>query len=277
MVKKTTEEWMTIKVLSSIMKNMSAQKVIFLNQKGGVGKTTTAVNLGAALALKGKKVLLVDLDAQGNLTSSVSIDPRLPGTYEILVGDANAIDCCQPTHINNLTAIASNINMAGLNVELVDQEEREFFMKKTFAPLDEVFDYIFVDCPPSLGLVTVNAMVWADSVIVPMQCEYFAMEGLNLLMRSISNVKKTLNPSIRILGIVFTMYNKRQKLANDVVEDVTSYFSDLVFKTIIPRNVRLSEAPSHGLPIFAYDMSSKGAKAYAKLGEEVMQRVAEAR
>lgn len=277
MVKKTTEEWVTIKVLSSIIKNMSAQKVIFLNQKGGVGKTTTAVNLGAALALKGKKVLLVDLDAQGNLTSSVSIDPRLPGTYEILVGDANAIDCCQPTHINNLTAIASNINMAGLNVELVDQEEREFFMKKTFAPLDEVFDYIFVDCPPSLGLVTVNAMVWADSVIVPMQCEYFAMEGLNLLMRSISNVKKTLNPSIRILGIVFTMYNKRQKLANDVVEDVTSYFSDLVFKTIIPRNVRLSEAPSHGLPIFAYDMSSKGAKAYAKLGEEVMQRVAEAR
>ncbi|MCI6674660.1 MAG: ParA family protein [Sphaerochaetaceae bacterium] len=255
---------------------MSAQKVIFLNQKGGVGKTTTAVNLGAALAIKGKKVLLVDLDAQGNLTSSVSADPRLPGTYEILVGDAHAIDCCQPTHINNLSAIASNINMAGLNVELVDQEEREFFMKKTFTTVEDAFDYIFVDCPPSLGLVTVNAMVWADYVIIPMQCEYFAMEGLNLLMRTISNMKKSLNPGLKILGIAFTMYNKRQKLANDVVEDVTSYFRDLVFKTIIPRNVRLSEAPSHGLPIFAYDISSKGAKAYAKLGEEVMSRVAQA-
>lgn len=252
---------------------MSAQKVIFLNQKGGVGKTTTAVNLGAAIAMKGKKVLLVDLDAQGNLTSSVSADPRLPGTYEVLVGDAKVLDCCQPTHINNLSAISSNINMAGLNVELVDQEEREFFMKKTFAPVEEAFDFIFVDCPPSLGLVTVNAMAWADYVIIPMQCEYFAMEGLNLLMRTISNVKKTINPHLQILGIVFTMYNKRQKLANDVVEDVTSYFKDLVFKTIIPRNVRLSEAPSHGLPIFAYDISSKGAKAYEKLGEEVMERV----
>lgn len=251
---------------------MSAQKVIFLNQKGGVGKTTTAVNLGAALAIKGKKVLLVDLDAQGNLTSSVSADPRLPGTYQILVGDAKALDCCQPTHINNLFAIASDINMAGLDVELVDQEEREHFMEKTFAPLDDAFDYIFADCAPSLGLVTVNAMVWADAVVIPMQCEYFAMEGLNLLMRTVSNVKKSLNPRIRILGIVFTMYSKRQKLANDVVEDVSSYFSDLVFKTIIPRNVRLSEAPSHGLPIFAYDMSSTGAKAYAKLAEEVMER-----
>lgn len=234
------------------------------------------MNLGAALAIKGKKVLLVDLDAQGNLTSSVSADPRLPGTYEILIGDAQAIDCCQPTHINNLSAIASNINMAGLNVELVDQEEREFFMKKTFTTVEDAFDYIFVDCPPSLGLVTVNAMVWADYVIIPMQCEYFAMEGLNLLMRTISNMKKSLNPDLKILGIAFTMYNKRQKLANDVVEDVTSYFKDLVFKTIIPRNVRLSEAPSHGLPIFAYDISSKGAKAYEKLGEEVMDRVAQA-
>jgi len=159
---------------------------------------------------------------------------------------------------------------------LVDQEEREFFMKKTFTTVEDAFDYIFVDCPPSLGLVTVNAMVWADYVIIPMQCEYFAMEGLNLLMRTISNMKKSLNPGLKILGIAFTMYNKRQKLANDVVEDVTSYFRDLVFKTIIPRNVRLSEAPSHGLPIFAYDISSKGAKAYAKLGEEVMSRVAQA-
>lgn len=254
---------------------MSAQRIIFLNQKGGVGKTTTAVDLGAALALKGKKVLLVDLDAQGNLTSSVSADPRLPGTYEILTGQAAALDCCQPTHINNLSAIASNINMAGLEVELVNEEDREFFMKKTFAPLDEAFDFIFVDCSPSLGLITVNAMAWADSVIIPMQCEYFAMEGLNLLMKTIANVRKTYNPTLRILGIVFTMYKKHQKLAQDVVDGVTSYFKDLVFNTVIPRNVRLSEAPSHGLPIFAYDMSCAGAKAFMKLAEEVLSRGSE--
>jgi len=254
---------------------MKATKVIFLNQKGGVGKTTTAVDLGSALAKKGMKVLLVDLDAQGNLTSSVSADPRLPGTYEVLAGEANAIDSCQRTPVNNLYVLASNINMAGLNVELVNQEDRESFMKKTFEPLDDQYDFILVDCPPSLGLVTVNAMAWTEYVVIPMQCEYFAMEGLNLLMRTITNVKKAVNPSLRILGIVFTMYNKRQKLANDVVEDVTSFFSGMVFKTIIPRNVRLSEAPSHGLPINAYDASSSGSKAYDKLAEEVMQRVAQ--
>jgi chromosome partitioning protein len=254
---------------------MSAKKVIFLNQKGGVGKTTTAVNLGAALAQKGFHVLLVDLDAQGNMTSAVSADSRLPGTYEVMAGQVDALEACQPTPITNLYALSSNINMAGLNVELVDQDEREFFLKKTFAPLEKDFDYIFVDCPPSLGLATINAIVWTDYVIIPMQCEYFAMEGLNLLMRTIANVKKSLNTNLKIMGIVFTMYNKRQKLANDVVEDVSSYFSDLVFKTIIPRNVRLSEAPSHGLPINAYDASSAGAKAYAKLAEEVIDRVAQ--
>ncbi|MFA6844443.1 MAG: ParA family protein [Sphaerochaetaceae bacterium] len=256
---------------------MNAKKIIFLNQKGGVGKTTTAVNLGSALAQKGARILLVDLDSQGNLTSSVSADARLPGTYEVLTGQSKPSDSCQPTAFNNLFILASNINMAGLNIELVEQEKREFFLKNALSPLDDKFDYILADCPPSLGLVTVNAMVWAQYVIIPMQCEYFAMEGLNLLMRTISNVKKNLNPDLKILGILFTMYNKRQKLANDVVEDVSSFFSDLVFKTIIPRNVRLSEAPSHGLPINVYDASSSGAKSYNKLSEEVADRVVKAK
>lgn len=255
---------------------MNTKKVIFLNQKGGVGKTTTAVNLGSALAQQGNKVLLVDLDAQGNLTSAVSADPRLPGTYEVLAGQTEALDAIQPTPVNNLMVLSSNINLAGLNVELVDQEDRELFITKAFVPFEGVFDYIFIDCPPSLGLGTINALVWTKYVLIPMQCEYFAMEGLNLLMRTIANVKKSLNDQLQILGIVFTMYNKRQNLANEVVEDVTSYFSDLVFKTIIPRNVRLSEAPSHGLPINAYDGGSSGSKAYAKLAEEVIERVSQA-
>jgi chromosome partitioning protein len=206
---------------------MKATKAIFLNQKGGVGKTTTAVNLGSALAKKGFRVLLVDLDAQGNLTSSVSADPRLPGTYEVLAEEANAVDVCQRTPVNNLFVMASNINMAGLNVELVNQEEREFFMKRTFTGLDDQYDYIFVDCPPSLGLVTVNAMAWTEYVILPMQCEYFAMEGLNLLMRTITNVKKAVNPSIKSWG---SSPNVQQAATSchDVIEDVSSIFSDLV-------------------------------------------------
>lgn len=251
---------------------MSAKKIIFLNQKGGVGKTTSAVNLGAALAELGNKVLLVDLDGQGNLTSSVSGDSRLPGVYEVLTGEVDALTAVQYTPVNNLSLLAGGIDMAALNVELVDQEERELFIKKYFAPLEDQYDYIFLDCPPALGLVTVNALVWGDSVIIPMQCEYLAMEGLNLLMRTISNVRRTLNHSLEVCGILFTMFNKRQKLANEVVEDVSEYFPDKVFHTIIPRNVRLSEAPSYGLPINAYDKSCSGAKAYARLAREVIDR-----
>ena len=250
---------------------MQAKKIIFLNQKGGVGKTTTAVNVGSALARDGYKVLLVDLDSQGNLSSSVSADTSKPGIYEVLAGEAD-ISAIQTTPVNNLYCLSGGINMAGLAVELVDEDNREFFLKNALAPLEDSFDFIFADCPPALDLVTMNALCWANGVVIPMQCEYFAMEGLNLLLRTINSVKKKLNPSLEILGIVFTMYYKRANLNNEVVEDISTYFTDLVFKTMIPRNVRLSEAPSHGLPINAYDNSCSGAKAYAALAKEILSR-----
>ena len=250
---------------------MQAKKIIFLNQKGGVGKTTTAVNVGSALAKEGFKVLLVDLDSQGNMSSAVSADTSRPGIYEILAGEAD-FSAVQTTPVDGLFCLSGGINMAGLAVELVDEDNREFFLKNALASFDDKFDYIFADCPPALDLVTMNALCWANYVIIPMQCEYFAMEGLNLLLRTVNSVKKRLNPSLDVLGIVFTMYSKRANLNNEVVEDISTYFKDLVFDTKIPRNVRLSEAPSHGLPINAYDNSCSGAKAYAALAKEVISR-----
>ena len=226
------------------------------------------------MAQKGYKVLLIDLDAQGNLTSATSIDPRKPGIYEVIAQQCTVAQAVQQTPVNNLSAIASNINMAGLNIELVQEERREFFLAEALNGIEAQWDYILADCPPSLGLVTVNAMVWAKKVIIPMQCEYFAMEGLNLLMRTVGNMKKSLNPDLEVLGILFTMYSKRTKLANEVVEDITTYFDQLVFKTKVPRNIRIAEAPSHGLPINVYDASSSGSKAYKALAEEVIERVA---
>lgn len=251
--------------------NMQAKKIIFLNQKGGVGKTTTAVNVGSALAREGYKVLLVDLDSQGNLSSAVSADTSRPGIYEILAGEAD-LSAVQTTPVDGLFCLSGGINMAGLAIELVDEDNREFFLKNALSSFDDKYDYIFADCPPALDLVTMNALCWANYVIIPMQCEYFAMEGLNLLLRTVNSVKKRLNPALDVLGIVFTMYSKRANLNNEVVEDITTYFKDLVFETKIPRNVRLSEAPSHGLPINAYDNSCSGAKAYAALAKEVISR-----
>ncbi|MFA6707498.1 MAG: ParA family protein, partial [Sphaerochaetaceae bacterium] len=193
--------------------------------------------------------------------------------YEVIIGKCTAREAYQTTPVKNLYAIGGNINLAGLNVELVNELAREFFLKNALDSVDNEWDYIIADCPPSLGLVTINAMCWAQHVIIPMQCEYFAMEGLNLLMRTIGNVKKQLNPHLEVLGIVFTMYTTRTRLANDVVDDVSTYFSEQVFNTRIPRNVRLSEAPSHGLPINVYDASSAGAKSYESLAEEVLKRV----
>ena len=250
---------------------MQAKKIIFLNQKGGVGKTTTAVNVGSALARDGYKVLLVDLDSQGNLSSAVSADTSRPGIYEILAGEAD-LSAVQTTPVDGLFCLSGGINMAGLAIELVDEDNREFFLKNALSSFDDKYDYIFADCPPALDLVTMNALCWANYVIIPMQCEYFAMEGLNLLLRTVNSVKKRLNPALDVLGIVFTMYSKRANLNNEVVEDISTYFKDLVFETKIPRNVRLSEAPSHGLPVNAYDNSCSGAKAYAALAKEVISR-----
>ncbi|MGD1820345.1 MAG: ParA family protein [Pleomorphochaeta sp.] len=252
---------------------MNAIKIIFLNQKGGVGKTTSVVNLGAALALSGKKVLLIDFDSQGNLSSSLSADIEAPGTYEVVTNQISATKACQKTLVKNLDIIPASVDIAGLNIELVNEDNRNFYVKNALKDLNNQYDFIIGDCPPSLGIVTVNALVWTDFVIIPMQCEYLAMEGLNSLMRTVISIKRELNKNLEILGILFTMYSKRTKLANEVVEDVTNYFNDLVFKTMIPRNVRLSEAPSYGLPIFAYDNSCLGAKAYRKLAQEVVSRV----
>lgn len=252
---------------------MKAHKIIFYNQKGGVGKTTAAVNLGSALSESGSRVLLIDFDAQGNLTGAVSGDNRKPNIYQVVTDQIEAKAAIQPTIFNNLFIIPGSLDMAGLGVELVDQEDREHFLVNSLKSIEEEYDFILLDCPPSLGLETMNALAWCDYVIIPLQCEYFAMEGLNLIMRTISNVKKKLNPNIEILGIVFTMYAKRAKLNQEVVEDISEFFPDLVFKTIIPRTVRLAEAPSHGLPINYYDKSNKGSKAFNELSKEVLSRV----
>lgn len=256
-----------------MISTMIAKKIIFYNQKGGVGKTTATLNLGSALADEGYKVLLVDFDAQRNLTASISGNTNKATIYQVLTGQEDVKNAIQPTLVRNLYLISGSLDIAGLSLELADQENSEYYLKKALKPIEEDFDYILIDCPPSLGLETMNALVWASYVIIPLQCEYLAMEGLNLIMRTISNVKKKLNPDLKILGILFTMYSTRANLNQEVVEDISEFFPDLVLKTIIPRTVRLAEAPSHGLPINYYDRSNKGAKAFCDLAKEVISRV----
>ncbi|MCR5731566.1 MAG: ParA family protein [Sphaerochaetaceae bacterium] len=252
---------------------MSACKIIFLNQKGGVGKTTTCVNLGSSLAEMGNKVLLIDFDSQGNLTGAVSGDSRKPTIYNVIAGEISAKDAVQETPFDNLFVIPGSVDLAGLNLELVSEEDREYYLKNSISSLDDEFDFILLDCPPSLGLLTMNALAWAEYVFIPMQCEYFAMEGLNMLMRTITSVRKNINKDLKILGILFTMFTKRARLNAEVIEDVSTFFPNLVFKTIIPRTIRLAEAPSHGLPISAYDSRNSGNKAYQNLAKEVISRV----
>lgn len=250
-----------------------AKVLVFANQKGGVGKTTTAVNLGAYIAAAGKRVLLVDFDPQSNTSSAVGAKRDLPGIYEVITGTIDAASAVQQCAVPGLSIIASNINLTGATVELVDQEAREYYLKRSLAPLSESFDYIFVDCPPSLGILTLNGLVAADYVIIPLQCEYFALEGLSLLLQTVNRVQKGLNRDLKIGGILFTMYDVRTRLAHDVVQEVTGYFKEKVFRTIIPRNVRLSEAPSFAKPISLYDPECIGAKSYQKLAEEVLLNV----
>ena len=243
------------------------------NQKGGVGKTTTTVNLSTIIAKKGKKVLLIDADPQGNATSGLGVDKEVElSTYDVLVNDATIEEACKTTAVKNLMVCPSNISLAGAEVELVSMMSREQRLKEKIETAKEYFDYIFIDCPPSLGLITLNAFTASDSVLIPVQCEYCALEGLGQLLNTINLVKKHLNKTIEIEGALLTMYDIRTNLSNQVVKEVKKYFGDKVYKTVIPRNVRLSEAPSYGMPITIYDPKSKGAKSYIKFAKEFMQK-----
>ena len=248
------------------------------NQKGGVGKTTTTVNLATILAKRGKKVLLIDADPQGNATSGLGLDKDIePSTYDILVNDTSLEETMQKTIIKNLKICPANMNLAGAEVELVSMMSREQRLKEKVDIIKDKFDYILIDCPPSLGLVTLNSFTASNSVLIPVQCEYFALEGLGQLLNTINLVKKHLNKEITIEGALLTMYDIRTNLSNQVVKEVKKYFENKVYKTVIPRNVRLSEAPSYGMPITEYDPRSKGAKSYIKFAKEFLKNNEEER
>lgn len=249
-----------------------AKVYVFVNQKGGVGKTTSAVNIGAYLAIAGKKVLLVDFDSQGNMSSGVGVSKEKPTVYELMADMSSPDKVIKHTSVENLDAIPASIDLSGAAVELVDQEDREFYLKNALDPIKDSYDYVLIDCPPSLGILTLNGLAAADAVLIPMQCEYFALEGVSLLLQTVKKVQKTINKNLKIGGVFFTMYDSRTRLAQDVVLQVKSYFKDVVFNTIIPRNVRLSEAPSHGVPICEYDSTCAGAKSYKMLASEVLER-----
>ena len=246
--------------------------VSIANQKGGVGKTTTSVNLSTILAKKGKKVLMIDADPQGNASSGVGIDKDVEeSVYDILINDTEIEKVAKKTNIKNLSICPSNINLAGAEVELVSMMSREYRLKEKLDPIKDNYDYIIIDCPPSLGLVTLNAFTASDSVLIPVQCEYYALEGLGQLINTINLVKKHLNKNIEIEGALLTMYDIRTNLSNQVVKEVKKYFNDKVYKNVIPRNVKLSEAPSYGMPITLYDPRSKGAKSYEKFTREFLK------
>ncbi|MFW5980193.1 MAG: ParA family protein [Bacillota bacterium] len=252
-----------------------AKKVAVVNQKGGVGKSTTAVNLGASLAEMNKKVLLIDIDPQGNATSGVGIEKTGIDTsiYDILIEETPLEEGIMSTDIDKFYILPANIDLAGAEIELVSMISRESRLKNALKKRKEKYDYILFDCPPSLGLLTLNALTASDKILVPIQCEYYALEGLGQLIKTINLVKKSLNSDLEIEGVVLTMYDARTNLSQQVIEEVKEYFGDKVYNTVIPRNVRLSEAPSFGQPINVYDSNSRGAKAYRKLAKEVNDNV----
>ncbi len=249
--------------------------IVFANQKGGVGKTTSAINIAASVGAKGKSVLLVDMDPQGNSSSGVGINKKSMklSTYDVLINRCTAEACVASTDFKNLSIMPSNISLAGAEFELVSDEKRESRLKSALAPIKENYDYIFVDCPPSLGVLTINSLVAADGVIVPMQCEYYSMEGLSQLIVTMKQVKRLYNPSLEIVGILITMYNGRLNLSLQVMDELKKYYAGKLFSTAVQRNVRLSEAPSYGMPIQYYDKHSKGAIAYNEVADEILDRI----
>ncbi|MEK3718538.1 MULTISPECIES: ParA family protein [unclassified Paenibacillus] len=246
--------------------------IAIANQKGGVGKTTTSVNLGASMATLGKRVLLVDIDPQGNTTSGVGVNKADVENciYDILINEVNPQDTIQETRIEGLHIIPATIQLAGAEIELVSTISRELKLKKALNAVKANYDYIIIDCPPSLGILTINSLTAADSVIIPIQCEYYALEGLSQLLNTVRLVQKNLNPHLKIEGVLLTMLDARTNLGIQVIEEVKKYFQEKVYRTIIPRNVRLSEAPSHGQSIITYDSRSKGAEVYLELAKEVI-------
>lgn len=248
--------------------------IAITNQKGGVGKTTTSINLSACLAVKKKKVLVIDIDPQGNTTSGFGIDKnKLESTiYELILGECSINDCIIKDVVPNVSLLPSNVNLAAAEIELIGIDKKEFILKKEVDWIRDNYDYIIIDCPPSLSMLTVNAMTTADTVLVPIQCEYYALEGLSQLIHTVNLVKERLNPELDMEGVVFTMYDSRTNLSLQVVDNVKNHLKQNVYKTIIPRNIRLAEAPSHGIPITLYDPKSSGAESYMQLADEVIKR-----
>lgn len=253
-----------------------AKIIAIANQKGGVGKTTTSINLSACLAEKGKKVLVIDTDPQGNTTSGFGIDKNnLDDTiYELILGECSINDCLIKNVIENISVVPSNVNLAAAEIELIGIDKKEYILKREVEYIKNEYDFIVIDCPPSLNMLTINAMTTADSVLVPIQCEYYALEGLSQLIHTINLVKERLNPDLEMEGVVFTMYDSRTNLSTQVVENVKQNLNQKIYNTLIPRNIRLAEAPSHGMPISQYEPKSAGAEAYMLLAEEIIGNAA---